>query len=116
MIQTAAMLEAGIIECGLIVSGEVAEPLYNATIRSILSDKNLTRKSFKSHFASLTIGSGACGIVMTKHDQTSHRLIGAPMPPIQRPTASATKVLNRRVQEGRPWLPTVKPCSTPVVI
>ena len=76
MIQTAAMLEAGIIECGLIVSGEVAEPLYNATIRSILSDKNLTRKSFKSHFASLTIGSGACGIVMTKHDQTSHRLIG----------------------------------------
>ncbi len=76
MIQLASMLEAGIIECGLIVSGEVAEPLYNATIKSILADKSLTRKSFKAHFASLTIGSGSCGIVMTRHDNNTHRLIG----------------------------------------
>ena len=76
MIQVASLLETGVIECGLIVSGEVAEPLYNATIRSILSDKTLTRTSFKAHFASLTIGSGACGIIMTRHDKSSHRLIG----------------------------------------
>ena len=76
MIQVAAMLDSGVIGCGLIVSGEVAEPLYNATLREIISDKSLTRKSFKAHFASLTIGSGACAIVMTKNDSHTHRLIG----------------------------------------
>lgn len=76
MIQVASLIESGVIECGLIVSGEVAEPLYNATIKSILSDSTLTRKSFKAHFASLTIGSGACAVVLTKTSDKTHKLIG----------------------------------------
>ncbi len=76
IIQIASMLETGVIESGLIVSGEVAEPLYNSTIKAILSDSSLTRKSFKNHFASLTIGSGACALVLTKNTPTTHRLLG----------------------------------------
>lgn len=76
IIQVASMIDTGIIECGLIVSGEVAEPLYNATIKSIVSDKTLTRKSIKAHFASLTIGSGSCAVVLTKNNEKTHKLIG----------------------------------------
>jgi 3-oxoacyl-[acyl-carrier-protein] synthase-3 len=78
MMQIAAMIQAGQIEVGLIVSGECAEPLYNATIKAILHDQNLTRSGFKLHFASLTIGSGAVGVVLTKDDisKTTHRFLG----------------------------------------
>ncbi len=66
IVQLATMIDAGQIEAGLAVSGEVAEPLFNATIKSLNSDMSLTRKSFKGHFASLTIGSGAVGVVVSK--------------------------------------------------
>lgn len=76
MAQMATMIDAGLIEAGLIVSGEVAEPLCNATIKNILADSKLTRQGIKSHFASLTIGSGAVGVVMAHEKFGGHRLLG----------------------------------------
>lgn len=74
--QLATMIDAGQIEAGLVVSGEVAEPLCRATIKEILADKTITRKSFKSHFASLTIGSGAAGVVVSRAERGGHRILG----------------------------------------
>lgn len=74
--QLSMMIDAGQIEAGLVVSGEVAEPLFNATLKCILNDKKLTRKSIKNHFASLTIGSGAVGVVVAREDYGGHRVLG----------------------------------------
>ncbi len=74
----AGLIELGQIEAGLAVSGEVAEGLHEATIHSILHDSRLTRRSFKRHFASLTIGSGAAAILVCRADLAprGHRLLG----------------------------------------
>lgn len=76
MILLANMIENRQIKNGLIVSSETAENLVESTIADLLADPALTRKSIKSSFASLTIGSGAVGLVMTDsriHD-SGHRL------------------------------------------
>jgi 3-oxoacyl-[acyl-carrier-protein] synthase III len=65
-VMLANMIELGQVENGLIVSGETAEDLVESTIQSLLADESLTRKSFKSAFASLTIGSGAIGLYMCR--------------------------------------------------
>ncbi|GHS94667.1 3-oxoacyl-ACP synthase III [Planctomycetales bacterium] len=75
--QLAAMLDLGIIDAGLIVAGEVAEPLHRATIKKLLADKTLTRQSIKNHFASLTIGSGAVGVVVANRQKFGgHQILG----------------------------------------
>lgn len=78
IVQLATMVEAGQIEAGLAVSGEVAEPLFQATIKKLNSDMSLTRKSFKGQFASLTIGSGAAGVVVCKASgaENEHKILG----------------------------------------
>jgi len=78
MIMLANMLELGQVQNGLIVAGETAESLIESTIGALLKDTSLTRKSIKSSFASLTIGSGAVGMVMSryKRDDSAIRLIG----------------------------------------
>ncbi len=78
MVQVATMIQGGLIEAGLVVSGEVAEPLHEATLKRILNDKHLTRQSFKMHFASLTIGSGAVGVVLTNKRlaKKKHKFLG----------------------------------------
>jgi 3-oxoacyl-[acyl-carrier-protein] synthase-3 len=65
-VMLANMIELGQVENGLIVSGETAEDLVESTIQTLLADESLTRKSFKSAFASLTIGSGAIGLYMCR--------------------------------------------------
>lgn len=60
----ANMIQLGQARYGLIVSGETAENLVESTIQQLLADRNLTRKSIKGSFASLTIGSGAVALVM----------------------------------------------------
>ena len=52
--------------------------LVEGTIDSLLKDQTLTRKSIKSAFASLTIGSGSAAIVLCHKSlsHTGHRLIG----------------------------------------
>lgn len=78
MVMLANMIELGQVKAGLVVAGETAEDLINSTLRHLLSDERLTRKSIKPLFASLTIGSGAVALVMTARDfqETGHVLCG----------------------------------------
>jgi 3-oxoacyl-[acyl-carrier-protein] synthase-3 len=78
MVTIANMIQLGQIDAGLVVSGECAEGLHEATVRDILKDKSLTRNGIKKHFASLTIGSGAAAVILRRRDQsrTGHRLLG----------------------------------------
>ena len=79
MIVLANMIELGQVRRGLIVAGETAEDLVESTIRHMLSDNSLTRKSIKPLFASLTIGSGAVALVMEdkRVNDTGHYLLGS---------------------------------------
>ena len=79
MIFLANMIELGQIKCGLLVAGETAENLVESTIKNLLTDTSLTRKTIKYSFASLTIGSGAVALVMTheKYSNGSQKFIGA---------------------------------------
>ncbi len=78
MVMIANMIELGQIKAGLAVAGEMGESLVNTTIDALNSDLTLTRKTVKSSFASLTIGSGAVAVLLTHKDisKTGHRLIG----------------------------------------
>lgn len=78
MVMLANMIELGQVKAGLVVAGETAEDLINSTLRHLLADTSLTRKSIKPLFASLTIGSGAVALVMTARDfqETGHSLVG----------------------------------------
>ena len=78
MIMLANMIELGQVSSGLIVAGETAEELLESTIAALLADTGLTRKSIKPSFASLTIGSGAIGLIMRRDDGHNNepRLVG----------------------------------------
>lgn len=78
MVSLANMIELGQVKRGMIVAGESSRQLVRTTIEQLLHTKSVTRRDLKSAFASLTIGSGAVGLVMT-HDsmsQTGHQLVG----------------------------------------
>jgi 3-oxoacyl-[acyl-carrier-protein] synthase-3 len=74
----ATWIEAGRIDAALIVAGEVAEPLHEATVKRLLADRRLTREGMKKHFASLTIGSGAAAVLLRRAEasRTGLRLLG----------------------------------------
>ncbi|MCW5206392.1 3-oxoacyl-ACP synthase III [Desulfobulbus sp. F5] len=78
MLMLANMIELGQVRCGLVVACETAEELIRSTVQQLLADTELTRKTIKPAFASLTIGSGAVALVMTdrKTHDNGHRLIG----------------------------------------
>ncbi len=78
MILLGNMIELGQVKKGLIVAGETAEDLVQSTIHYLLNHGNLTRKSIKPAFASLTIGSGAVALVMGDRRvfDTGHMLSG----------------------------------------
>lgn len=78
MLMLANMLEMGQVKAGLVVAGETAEDLIASTLHHLLADPALTRKTIKPLFASLTIGSGAVALVMTRSDwrDTGHYLRG----------------------------------------
>ena len=67
MAQIATMIDAGQIEAGLVVSGEVAEPLHEATMRALTTGK-VDKKRLKHQFASLTIGSAASAVLLARAD------------------------------------------------
>lgn len=69
MVLLGNMIELGQVENGLVVSGETAEELIESTIQGLLQDSSLTRKTIKSAFASLTIGSGAVGVYMCRYNR-----------------------------------------------
>lgn len=78
MLMAANMLELRQVEAALIVAGEDGGPLVEATIKRLNEDPAINRKNSKLSFASLTIGSGAAAMVLTRADvsKTSHKLLG----------------------------------------
>ena len=77
MLLAANMLELGQISAAMVVAGEDGGPLVEATIKRLNEDTTIGRKSSKLSFASLTIGSGAAAMVLTREGE--HRLIGGQM-------------------------------------
>ena len=81
MVSMANMIELGQIKKGMVVAGESSRQLVESTIDSLLNEPNPTRETIKDAFASLTIGSGACALVMA-HESVSgfgHKLVGGAM-------------------------------------
>ena len=78
MVVLANMIELGQVKRGMIVAGESSRQLVETTINHLLENESLTRKDFKSAFASLTIGSGAVALVMSHRSvsESGHRLLG----------------------------------------
>ena len=78
MIQIANMIEMGQIKAGLVVGSEGGRQLVEATIKELNTNQALTRKTVKPAFASLTIGSASCAILLTHQSisRSQTRLIG----------------------------------------
>jgi len=78
MIQIANMIELGHIEAGIVVGTESSRSLMETTIHHLNTDMSLTRKSVKSAFASLTIGSGSAAVLLAHRNisRTGNRLLG----------------------------------------
>lgn len=70
------MIENGQIKTALIVSGENGGPLLENTIRELLDNPAIDRKSIKKYIANLTIGSAATALLIT------HRNISPDSPAI----------------------------------
>ncbi|SFH94972.1 3-oxoacyl-ACP synthase III [Planctomicrobium piriforme] len=78
MLAIADMIELGRIQAGIVVGTETGRPLVEGTIAKLLRDPQVTRKSIKLDFASLTIGSGSAAIVLCDESisKTGNRLLG----------------------------------------
>jgi len=78
MVVAASMIENGVIQHALIVSGENGSPLLIQTIEHLLKDENITRKSIKKYIANLTIGSAAVAFSLSHKDcvREGHLVLG----------------------------------------
>lgn len=78
-IQIANMIELGQIEAGIVVGTETSRALMETTIDELNSNTELTRKTIKDAFASLTIGSGSAAILLTNRalTKTNNKFLGA---------------------------------------
>lgn len=68
MVQIATLIEQGAIRAGIVVGTESARNLVESTIAALNADTSLTRQTIKPSFASLTIGSGSCAILLVDRD------------------------------------------------
>lgn len=68
LVTLAAMIDAGQIKCGMVVSGENGRPLVERTVRHLL-ETPLDRNAIKPFFANLTIGSAAVAAIVCHEDQ-----------------------------------------------
>lgn len=71
------MIDAGLIDYGLVVDGEGSQEAVHATIRR-LQQQTTTPQEFRENFATLTLGSGAVAMVLghQRHSRTGHLLNG----------------------------------------
>lgn len=67
MALTAAMIERGDIEHGMVVDGESARFVVESTIAR-LADPSCDRDLFRTSFATLTLGSGAAAMLLSRRD------------------------------------------------
>lgn len=72
-VQIASLIDAGVIDAGIVVGTEDSRGLLEATIAQLLGDEELTRQSIKPAFASLTIGSGSCAWLLGRTSLFSDR-------------------------------------------
>lgn len=73
----ASLIDLGRIGTALIVAGEVSRDIVDATIERLLQPTS-TLQMYRSQFVSLTLGSAACAVVLTRDDaglSSCHRLI-----------------------------------------
>ena len=73
------MIELGVVQAGIIVSGEVLGPITETTIQRLLADDNISRSEFLGMLATFTLGSGATAMVLCHRDiaTSGHRVIGS---------------------------------------
>ena len=79
MVVAAEKIELGRIDYALIVAGEDGGPLVEQTIETLLAMPNAGKAELKAAFASLTIGSGAAAVILSRAKQgasVAHRLLG----------------------------------------
>lgn len=78
MVVAESLIYAGVADAVLLVSGEVSNALMESTIHRLNTDTTLTRQTIKPAIASLTIGSGACAMILTREDnsETPHKILG----------------------------------------
>nr|WP_218881018.1 3-oxoacyl-ACP synthase III [Kineosphaera limosa] len=71
------MIDAGQIDNALIVASEGSRQMQESSIKYLLSDDS-TREDVKEAFATMTLGSGAVGLVLGRSDARpdGHRVIG----------------------------------------
>lgn len=81
IIQTAQMIEAGIIKAGIITSGENLVHIMENTFKKLLHDDKIGRKEFLKLLPTFTLGSGAVAMVLVHESlaTTSHKLVGSVM-------------------------------------
>ncbi|MBE4695083.1 3-oxoacyl-ACP synthase III [Brevibacterium casei] len=77
MTLAANMIDAGQIDYALVVAGEDASRVQEATLRR-LTRSGITREEYLNEFASLTLGSGASAAVLGPSDRhpEGHRILG----------------------------------------
>ncbi len=68
ILQAANMIELEQIKAALVVGSEGGRQLVEATIQELNANESLTRKTVKPAFASLTIGSASCAVLLTHRD------------------------------------------------
>jgi 3-oxoacyl-[acyl-carrier-protein] synthase III len=78
MVTLANMIELGQIKAGIVVGCESSKRLIDTTIYKLLKDPDITRDKLKMAFATLTLGSGAVAVVLTRSSlsQNGHKLLG----------------------------------------
>lgn len=78
MINVGMLIEAGVIQYGLVVCGDSARDVVEMTIRR-LQDPEVSVQTFRDNFATLTIGSSAVAMVLCHRDlsRSGHLVNGA---------------------------------------
>ena len=79
ILQVATMIELGHVRAGLVVGSEGGRELVETTIDVLNRDETLTRDTIKPAFASLTIGSASCAILLVDRElsETGNQMIAA---------------------------------------
>ncbi len=78
MVTLANMIELGQVKAGIVVGAEGGKRLIDSTIDDLLKAPDVTRDKLKHAFASLTLGSGAVAVALTRSSvsKSGHRLLG----------------------------------------
>ncbi len=74
-VQIAMMIEARVIDAGIVVGTENSRMLLEQTIEALNNDTNLSRQTIKPAFASLTIGSGSCAWLLVHRSLSNHSTV-----------------------------------------